>query len=137
DCFFEIMFGAAKSNNATVAVNWRLSQNEIAYIVNDAQVEILFVGPEYFSTVEAIRPNIRTVRKIIAIGGSHPEWASLESWLDGKPDSVPEVKISGSDVVLQMYTSGTTGHPKGAQLTNANLLTMMPALVHHCGNWND
>jgi acyl-CoA synthetase (AMP-forming)/AMP-acid ligase II len=135
--FFEILFGAAKSNNAVVAVNWRLSPAEISYIINDAEVEILFVGSDFFATVEAIRADLNTVRSIIAIDGPHAEWKSYPEWRDAHNAADPMLEASGSDVVLQMYTSGTTGHPKGAQLTNENLLTLMPSAVREWGNWTE
>jgi acyl-CoA synthetase (AMP-forming)/AMP-acid ligase II len=53
DSFFEIWFGAAKANVVLVPINWRLAQPEIAFIVNDAEAEILFVGAEFFATVVA------------------------------------------------------------------------------------
>jgi long-chain acyl-CoA synthetase len=137
DFFFEILFGGAKANNALVAVNWRLSPAEIAYIINDAEVELLLVGSEFFATIEAIRADLKTVRKIIAIGADHLEWPGYIGWRDARQATDPGVKVSGSDVVLQMYTSGTTGYPKGAQLTNDNLLTLMPAAVREWGSWSD
>jgi acyl-CoA synthetase (AMP-forming)/AMP-acid ligase II len=55
DSFFEIWFGTAKANAVLVPVNWRLAPPEIAFVVNDAEAEILFVGAEFLDTVAAIR----------------------------------------------------------------------------------
>jgi acyl-CoA synthetase (AMP-forming)/AMP-acid ligase II len=137
DSFFEILFGAAKSNNVLVAINWRLAPAEIAYIINDAMAEILFVGEEYFSTVERILGDLKTVRKVIALTGAHAVWEPYHDWRDRQGESEPEVVLSPSDVALQMYTSGTTGHPKGAQLTNANLLTIVPVLTTEFARWDE
>ena len=53
DQFFELLFGAAKARDVLVPVNWRLAPAEIAYIVNDAEAEVLFVGEEYVATRRA------------------------------------------------------------------------------------
>jgi acyl-CoA synthetase (AMP-forming)/AMP-acid ligase II len=63
DSFFEIWFGAAKANAVLVPVNWRLARPEIAFVVNDAGAEILFVGAEFLDTVAAIRDQLTSVRK--------------------------------------------------------------------------
>lgn len=136
DTFFEIFFGATKVNHVTVAVNWRLAAAEVAYVINDAYAEILFVGPEYFELVGKIAPELKTVRKIVALGGAHAEWESYEAWRDRRDDTDPAAAVHGGDVVIQMYTSGTTGHPKGAQLTNINLLGLLPTIMKDWGNWS-
>ncbi len=135
DSFFEILFGAAKANCVLVAVNWRLAPPEISYVINDSTAEILFVGHEFFQTVEKILDELKTVKKIIAFGGAPPEWEAYEQWRDGQSEDDPDLKIEGEDVVLQMYTSGTTGHPKGAQLTNNNLLSLLPTSIKEWGEW--
>ena len=136
DSFFEILFGAAKANCVLVAVNWRLAPPEISYVINDATAEILFVGQEFSETIEKIRDELKTVNKIIALGGAHAEWESYEQWRDRQSQDDPDLKIEGGDVALQMYTSGTTGHPKGAQLTNDNLLSLLPTSIKTWGEWS-
>jgi acyl-CoA synthetase (AMP-forming)/AMP-acid ligase II len=127
DLFFELVFGAAKARDVVSAVNWRLAPAEVAYIVNDAMAQVLFVSEECFPMVEQIRPQLRTVRQVIAFSGSHPERESYMTWRDGQDGDDPRLAIAGEDVVLQLYTSGTTGHPKGAQITHHNLLAALQA----------
>jgi len=137
DTFFEILFGSAKVNAVFVAVNWRLAPAEVAYVINDAQAEVLFVGNEFLPVFESIREQLHTVRKTIVMGGKSPGVESYEEWRDRQTDIDPLIQTEGSDVALQLYTSGTTGYPKGAQLTNDNLLTLMPAAVRNWGSWSD
>jgi len=118
--FFEVLFGGAKLNAVNVGVNWRLSANEIAYTVNDAKAICLFVGPDFYPVIEEIEQKLETVRTIVALG-AHQRWRSYETWLAESEADDPGVEAAPADVALQLYTSGTTGLPKGAMLTNANL----------------
>jgi acyl-CoA synthetase (AMP-forming)/AMP-acid ligase II len=52
DHFYEIVFGCAKSGTVSVGINWRLAPPEVAYILNDSQAEILFVGPDFYALAE-------------------------------------------------------------------------------------
>src|SRR5215470_13562614 len=126
DLFFELMFGVAKANAVMVSVNWRLAPPEVLHIIDDARAEILFVGEEFFPVIDKIRGELKTVRKIISFGARHPAWESFESWRDRHPDTDPDLPAKPTDTAVQFYTSGTTGLPKGAELTNANFAWMMP-----------
>jgi len=124
DLYFELLFGVAKTNAVMVSVNWRLAPPEVLHIVNDAEAEILFVGEEFFPVVDSIRDQLRTVRKIVALSGDHPGWEPFTPWRDRHPDLDPHLSAKPSDTAVQFYTSGTTGLPKGAELTNANFAYM-------------
>jgi len=126
DEFFELLFGVAKAGAVMVSVNWRLAPPEVLHIVNDAEAEILFVGEEYFPVIEKIRGELKTVKKIVAMGAKHGTWESFDTWRDRQSDRDPMLPAKPSDTAVQFYTSGTTGLPKGAQLTNANFAWMLP-----------
>ena len=122
--YFEVSFAAAKLNAVVVAVNWRLTPAEIAYIVDDARATVLVTGPDFFETTAAIRNGLTHVKHIVAIGG-HAGWIAYEPWLAGAPDRDPRVPVAHDDVCMQLYTSGTTGLPKGVLTTNANLFALL------------
>ena len=123
--YFEVLFGGAKLNAVNVAVNWRLAPGEMAYTINDAEARLLFVGPDFFSHVEEIEGKLGTVERIIALG-AHSRYPAYADWIASSPPRDLGEGSAPDDVAMQLYTSGTTGLPKGAMLTNRNLGTLMP-----------
>ncbi len=129
DIFFEVLLGTAKANAVLVPINARLAAPEIAFILHDAEAEVLFVGEYFAATLAAIGDKLTTIKKVIVLDAGYSEWRDAQSNLDPDLPSLPD------DVCLQMYTSGTTGHPKGVQLTNSNLALGSPTLFDAWGNW--
>lgn len=120
DAYFEILFGGAKIGAVTLPVGWRLAATEIAHILGDGDVSLLFVGAEFGDLArEAIRIADRTIRVIELESAARDGFAA---WRDNQSDNDPGIEITPSDTTLQLYTSGTTGRPKGVMLTHANLL---------------
>jgi len=120
DRFYELVIGCSKSNTVIVGINWRLAPPEVSYILNDSQAKILFVGEEFFGLVDKILKNVPSVKKVICMTGSRPDWPEYESWRDSQSADLCQRQPKLEDVAIQMYTSGTTGHPKGVQLTYNN-----------------
>ncbi len=125
DRYFEVLTGAFKARGVIVGVNWRLAPPEIAYVLNDAGCEVLFVGADYYDTMAKVLPDCPKLKTIIAIDGGHSEWPAYEAWRDAQPATDPMLPVAPDDDVIQLYTSGTTGHPKGVQLTSRNYLAVL------------
>jgi acyl-CoA synthetase (AMP-forming)/AMP-acid ligase II len=124
--YFELLFGGGKVNVVNVDVNWRLTPAEMAYIVNDAQARVLFVGADFLGHLEAMEPTLKSVEKVVVVGAAHDRHESYDAWVGRHPADDPRRDSAPDDVAMQLYTSGTTGLPKGAMLTNANLGTLLP-----------
>jgi acyl-CoA synthetase (AMP-forming)/AMP-acid ligase II len=105
--FFALLFGAARAGVVLVALNWRLAPPEIAAILDDAEPALLVVGKAQLGLVPA------GVRALV-LEDDFAAWTA-------EPAAAPSHAPSPDDVVLQLYSSGTTGRPKGARLTHANL----------------
>jgi long-chain acyl-CoA synthetase len=123
--YFEFTFGGAKLGAVTVAVNWRLAPREMAQIINDAEAKVVVVGPDFAAAVDKVEGDLRTVTKIVALG-EHTRWESYDGWVSARPADDPGVPSTPDDVAFQLYTSGTTGLPKGVMLTNENLFALLP-----------
>ncbi len=120
DYFFEFLIGTLKSNTVAVGVNWRLAPPEVSYVLNDSKSEVLFVGEEFYPIINQILEDLPNVKKVIAVDGNHTKYEDFISWRDSQESTSTGLKSSDQDDILQLYTSGTTGHPKGVQLTNRN-----------------
>jgi len=127
DIYFELLLGAMKAGVVMAPVNWRLAGPEVAFIVGDCKAPVLFVGPEFIAQVRNIKPQLSSVRTVMTTEGGAPKWQDFGAWRDAQSGNDPKVPISSKDIAIQLYTSGTTGKPKGAMLSHANFLNALEA----------
>ncbi|HEY9803488.1 MAG TPA: fatty acid--CoA ligase [Leptolyngbyaceae cyanobacterium] len=134
---YEVLFACAKIQAVLVPINWRLSASEISYILNDAQVEVLFVGAEFHSLIHKIADEINLVKTIVSLEKSEQDWLNYHQWYNQYSDSQPSIVVEPNDVVVQIYTSGTTGRPKGVQLGHYSFFAIAQAVVKQNKTWID
>ena len=126
-----LYYAASAAGAVPVPLNYRLTPADWVYIVNDAEATVLFVEEEYVEAVEAVRDQLPKVREFIAIGGDaaaiggdgRPGWTAYNEWAAQGRDMLISRAISEGDDLYQMYTSGTTGRPKGAVLTHRAVMS--------------
>lgn len=120
----EIFFAAAKIGALSVPLNFRLSPNELSYIVDNSDCKILFFEDLFTETIENIRSDAKLVSEWVQIGqASNSDYKQYESMVNTGNSYKPEIDVQDDDEVFIIYTAGTTGRPKGALLTHKNFVS--------------
>ena len=116
--FLEVFFATARIGAVLVSLNVRLVPAELDFILNDCEVSGLIYGPDFENTVAALtmlpRLSFRITTAEMFSNGS----LTYEDWVSSQPATAPDIAVDEDDLIAIMYTSGTTGHPKGVMLTH-------------------
>jgi acyl-CoA synthetase (AMP-forming)/AMP-acid ligase II len=115
-----LFFAASKVGVVLVPLNYRLAPPEWAYIVNDAGAKMVIAAAPFTEALDGVRQELKTAQRFVVIGGDGDGgWEGYEGWRSGQPETAPDRGVTEQHDVYQMYTSGTTGRPKGAVLTHS------------------
>ena len=119
EAFFEIFFGAARARVCLAPINARLAIPEIAFILGDSGADLFFVTPTFFEAAQQVAALVDRPIRIIGVDGQCDGIEPYEALRDAAPEAPAATPLADDDI-LQLYTSGTTGLPKGVRLNNAN-----------------
>ncbi len=115
--FCEIYLAAAKAGTVAVPINTRYVAREAAYVINNAEARAVFAGAQYLGMVgdaKRLTPDVPEDRWVSVLDESSAQgWVPYETLMETASPEPPSVQISGEDTWIQLYTSGTTGNPKG------------------------
>ena len=118
----ELTFAAASLGAANAIINFRLAGDEVDYAVNDAGAKVLVVGTELMPLIERIRDRLTTVEHVVEVTPEGAEGDDYEALLASATPAGRDPEVGPEDTCLVMYSSGTTGRPKGVMLSQHNMV---------------
>jgi len=112
-------FACSKAGVVPVPLNYRLAPPELRYILQDSGAKLVLARGELVGALESVRADLPAVQRFVALEAEAPAgWVDYEAWRAGQSTDAPALEIAADHPVYQMYTSGTTGRPKGAVVTH-------------------
>lgn len=151
----EVMLGTIAAGCVTVPLSVLMAKDSLATMINNSEAKILFASGETLEQVEPLRQSLKGIAAdgdFISVDSSTPGWTPLALWLSGSSADEPRLQIGLDDSISILYTSGTTGVPKGMEHSHwARLLyplglgplmqidstsrTVLTTPMYHNGTW--
>ncbi|MFH1154449.1 MAG: long-chain-fatty-acid--CoA ligase [Pseudomonadota bacterium] len=127
--YMEIYFAAAKAAMSVTPLNFRLSNSELIHIVNDSEATVFIMGEGYEQQSKVLKPELPGIQKWISLDTRFDDYLDYEDLLAEASGEEPGIHVGENDLMILMYTGGTTGLPKGVMLSHCNLLTAMHGMI--------
>jgi acyl-CoA synthetase (AMP-forming)/AMP-acid ligase II len=137
DHVYELILGCARVGVVSLGINWRLAPPEIDFILEDSGAKVLFVAPGQRDKLSPAR--LSSLRAEVLMepmeGPGGLPWPTFPEWRDRAHGPAPQHQAQPDDVVVQMYTSGTTGLPKGVMLAHRSFFAIRRNLAAAGDPW--
>ena len=122
--FIELYFAVAKIGAVLVPVNWRLVAPEVNYIIRDAGATVLIFDAEFDSLVDTLDDSL-TIKYFLRVADENKINSDKNDYdlvCEASSNDEPTITTGDDDLLFIMYTSGTTGHPKGVMQSHSCML---------------
>jgi long-chain acyl-CoA synthetase len=120
--FVRSFFGITRAGGVVVPLNPLYKGEEIIYMLNDASVVFLVTSPALLPLIQSVWDNIPSLRQVIITEGEKAENIVPIKQFLGQPGDPLDAAAKPEDIAACLFTSGTTGRPKGALLSHGNLI---------------
>lgn len=131
--YAEFYFAAAKVGLIGVGVNYRLGAKELSSIINDCEPKAIIVQNKFAPVINSVSSNLNSVKNFIGLGEDHGYTLDYESSLANYPLDEPPSEVREEDIFKIIYTTGSTGLPKGVPITHKHqVMTDLMGCIH-CG----
>lgn len=128
----ESFYAVPQIGAVVVPINYRLTADDFAYIINHSGARVVCVHSDYLEMVDSIRGQLPDVEQFVALEGARDGWLDYEAALAAAPANFARPAIDERDLISINYTSGTTARPKGVMITHRNAyLNAVGTLAHH------
>ena len=117
--YVETYFAAAKLGAITVPLNFRARQDELGYMLENAEAKVLMTGDRYLDISRTMLPQLPSVNHGITLDSKQPDMLYYEDMLNSSSPDEVFTEIDDDDVTILVYTAGTTGRPKGVPLRHS------------------
>jgi fatty-acyl-CoA synthase len=135
--FLACYFAASLSGTVPVPLNYRLAPREWRFIIDDAGAELVVADVEFAAGLDTVREGLEKPVHFFGLDGAIAGWPSFDDAVNAMSDDRLDHRGSPDDLVYQMYTSGTTGLPKGAMISQRALVAHLAQLSAAVGVIDD
>ena len=127
----ESFYAVPQIGAVIVPLNYRLTAEDFAYLIEHSGARIVCAHPDYFDAVDSIRTRLTKVEQFVALEGARVGWLDYEATLAAASPDFVGAAIAETDLLAINYTSGTTSKPKGVMITHRNAwMNTIGTLVH-------
>ena len=126
--FFPLIGAAAALGTIMVPINFRLSTDEMKYILSDIEPVVLFFEPDFEQIIPEVSSVCRPLRELVLFGPSKKSYTSFNALLKNRPGEPVELRDDSPVVII--HTAATQGHPRGSLISHRNLISCMSQVVH-------
>ena len=127
----ESFYAVPQIGAVLVPVNFRLTADDFAYIINHSGARVVCAHQDYLEAVDGLRPQLPQVAHFVALEGTGPGWLDYERLVSAASSSFKPPAINERDLLTINYTSGTTSRPKGVMITHRNAyMNVLGTILH-------
>jgi acyl-CoA synthetase (AMP-forming)/AMP-acid ligase II len=118
------VYGLASSGIITVPLNWRLTAAELLPLLEHSAPALIVADEQHAALIDTLLPGLRQAPLLLRFGAANGGWQAYEEVVAAAPDTcpAPDAPLTPDDTICLMYTSGTTGAPKGVALSHRGIL---------------